>query len=105
MVDFDSRVLRESQFRHLFRRYELRRDDYDDVRGYGRGRDDGRVRGDGVHVLLALRYIARNRSRLGGIRDNYIHSRTYNRRRLFRSSIRRNNRQSVLMRGTHEGHA
>jgi len=105
VVDSDSMVLREFQFRHLFRRYELRRDDYDDAHDYGRGRDDVRVRGGDVHALLALRYIARNRSRRGGIRDNYIHSRMYIHRRLFRSSIRRNNRQSVLKRDIHEGHA
>ena len=100
-------VLQEFQFRHLFPRYELRRDDYDDghVRGCGRGRDYVRVRGDDVHVLLALRYIARNRSRRGGIRDNCIHSRMYIRRRLFRSSIRQSSRQSVLKRDIHEGHA
>jgi hypothetical protein len=107
VVDSDSMVLQEFQFRHLFRRYELRRDDYDDahVRGCGRGRDDARVRGGDARVLLALRYIARNRSRRGGIRDNCIHSRMYIRRRLFRSSIRRNNRQSVLKRDIHVGHA
>ena len=104
VVDSDSMVLRESQFRHLFRRYELRRDDYDDAHVRGRGRD-ARVRGDDVRALLALRYIVRNRSRLGDIRDNCIHSRMYIRRRLFRSSIRQSNRQSVLKRDTHEGHA
>jgi len=98
-------VLREFQFRHLFQRYELRRDDYDDAHVRGRGRDDARVRGDDVRALLALRYIARNRSRRGGIRDSYIHSRMYIRRRLFRSSIRQSSRQSVLKRDIHEGHA
>jgi len=105
VVDSDSMVLREFQFRHLFQRCELRRDDYDDDHVRGRGRDDAHVRDDDVHALLALRYIARNRSRRGGIRDNYIHSRMYIRRRLFRSSIRQSNRQSVLKLDIHEGHA
>jgi hypothetical protein len=88
-------VPREFQFRHLFRRYELRRDDYDcdydDDHGRDRDRGDARDHANGgdVHVLLALPYIARNRNCRNGIRDNYIHSRMYIRRRLFRSSIRR----------------
>ena len=109
VVDSDSMVLREFQFRHQFQRCVLRRDDYgydyDDDHVRGRGRDDAHVRDDDVRALLALRYIARNRSRRGGIRDNYIHSRMYIRRRLFRSSIRQSNRQSGSKRNIHGGYA